>query len=80
MAVRVVAAPWVLPGPDAAPLTDGAVVLDDDRVVEIGPRAAIEARPFVTSPTAATPAWRNAVAPLAIPSSTAPSTAPPRAR
>jgi cytosine/adenosine deaminase-related metal-dependent hydrolase len=34
----------VLPGPDAAPLADGAVVLDGDRVVELGPRAAIEAR------------------------------------
>ena len=44
MAVRVVAAPWVLPGPDSAPLADGAVVLDGDRVVELGPRAAIEAR------------------------------------
>jgi len=42
--VRVVAAPWVLPGSDAPPLTDGAVVLDGDRVVELGPRAAIEAR------------------------------------
>jgi cytosine/adenosine deaminase-related metal-dependent hydrolase len=44
VAVRVVSAPWVLPGPDAAPLADGALVLDGDRVLEIGPRAAIEAR------------------------------------
>ena len=44
MAVRVVAAPWVLPGPDSAPLADGAIALDGDRVVDLGPRAAIEAR------------------------------------
>jgi cytosine/adenosine deaminase-related metal-dependent hydrolase len=44
VAVRVVAAPWVLPGTDAAPLSDGALVLDGDRVVEIGPRPDIEAR------------------------------------
>ena len=44
MAVRVVAAPWVLPGPDSAPLPNGALALDGDRVVEFGPRAAIEAR------------------------------------
>jgi len=44
VAVRVVAAPWVLPGPDAAPIAGGAVVLDGDRVVWLGPRAAIEAR------------------------------------
>ena len=44
MPVRVVAAPWVLSGPGAPPLTDGAVALDGDRVVELGPRAALEAR------------------------------------
>ena len=44
MAVRVVAATWVLPGPGSAPLADGAVVLDGDRVVELGRRAAIESR------------------------------------
>jgi len=42
--LRVVAAPWVLPGPDAAPWADGAVALEGDRVVEVGPRAAVEGR------------------------------------
>jgi aminodeoxyfutalosine deaminase len=44
VSVRVVAAPWVLPGPDAAPWADGAVALDGDRVVDAGPRAEVEAR------------------------------------
>jgi cytosine/adenosine deaminase-related metal-dependent hydrolase len=44
VAERVVAAPWVLPGPGAAPLAGGAVVLDGERVVWLGPRADIEAR------------------------------------
>ena len=43
MTARVVAAPWVIPGPDAAPLRDGAVALDGDRVVAVGPRTAVEA-------------------------------------
>jgi cytosine/adenosine deaminase-related metal-dependent hydrolase len=42
--VRVVAAPWVLAGPDADPWADGAVALDGDRVVEVGTRAGVEAR------------------------------------
>jgi cytosine/adenosine deaminase-related metal-dependent hydrolase len=42
--VRVVAATWVLPGPDAAPVRDGAVALDGDVVREVGPRAEVEAR------------------------------------
>ena len=44
MPVRVVAAPWVLSGSDAPPLTDGAVALDGDRIVALGPRADVEAR------------------------------------
>ncbi|MBK9516212.1 MAG: amidohydrolase family protein [Anaeromyxobacter sp.] len=56
--IRVLSAPWVLPGlaapagPDhagpaaeaAPPLREGAVALDGDRVVAVGPRAAVEAR------------------------------------
>jgi aminodeoxyfutalosine deaminase len=42
--VRVVAAPWVLPGPGLGPVRDGAVALDGDRVVAVGPRAEVEAR------------------------------------
>jgi len=41
---RVVAAPWVLPGPELPPVADGAVALQGDRVVEVGSRAALEAR------------------------------------
>lgn len=44
MTVRVVAATWVLPGPDAPPVRDGAVALDGDVVREAGPRAEVEAR------------------------------------
>ena len=44
MTVRVVAATWVLPGPDAPPVRDGAVALEGDVVVEVGPRAGVEAR------------------------------------
>ncbi len=44
MPVRVVAAPWVLPGPDAPPVQDGAVALDGDVLVDLGPRAGVEAR------------------------------------
>ncbi len=52
---RVVSAPWVLPGlapapgrpgaaEAAAPLRDGAVALDGDTVLAVGPRAEVEAR------------------------------------
>lgn len=44
MTVRVAAATWVLPGPDAPPVREGAVALDGDVVVEVGPRAEVEAR------------------------------------
>ncbi|HQR29342.1 MAG TPA: amidohydrolase, partial [Anaeromyxobacteraceae bacterium] len=44
MTARVVAAPWVLPGPDLAAIRDGAVALDGDVVVAVGPRAEVEAR------------------------------------
>ena len=43
MPVRVVAAPWVLPGPDLPPVRDGAVALDGDRILDVGPRAVLEA-------------------------------------
>ena len=44
MNVRVVAATWVLPGPDAPPVREGAVALEGDVVVGVGPRAEVEAR------------------------------------
>ena len=44
MPVRVVAAPFVLAGPGAPVLRDGAVALDGDRVVALGPRPALEER------------------------------------
>ncbi|HYQ80514.1 MAG TPA: amidohydrolase family protein [Anaeromyxobacteraceae bacterium] len=54
MAVRVVAAPWVLLGappagvpavpPEGAALRDGAVALQGGRVLAVGPRAEVEAR------------------------------------
>ncbi len=44
MPVRVVAATWVLPGPDLPPLRDGAVALDGDRIVDVGPRLVMEAQ------------------------------------
>jgi cytosine/adenosine deaminase-related metal-dependent hydrolase len=44
LSFRVVAAPWVLAGPDAPPLRDGALALDGDLVVEVGRRAEVEAR------------------------------------
>ncbi len=44
MTARVVAAPWVLPGPHRAAIRDGAVALDGDVVVAVGPRAEVEAR------------------------------------
>ncbi len=42
MSLRVVSAPWVMTGGEALP--DGAVALDGDRVVAVGPRAEVEAR------------------------------------
>lgn len=46
--IRVVSAPWVLPGRgegDALPaIADGAIALDGDTVVAVGPRAEVEAR------------------------------------
>lgn len=55
MTVRVVSAPWVLPGRPASPsagpgpvegraIADGAVALDGDTVLAVGPRAEVEAR------------------------------------
>ena len=50
MSLRVVSAPWVLrghpgrPGAAAEAIADGAVALDDGRVVAVGPRAAVERR------------------------------------
>lgn len=44
MSVRVVSAPWVLPGAGGASFRDGALALDGDRVVAVGPRAEIEPR------------------------------------
>ncbi len=52
MAVRVVAAPWVLSGPSGEAgratsveaIADGAVALEGDVVRAVGPRAAVEAR------------------------------------
>ncbi len=52
MTLRVVSAPWVLPGRhaeragEAAPaIADGAVALDEGRVVAVGPREVVEERP-----------------------------------
>jgi aminodeoxyfutalosine deaminase len=44
MGVRVVSATWVLAGPGAAPLADGAVALDGETVLAVGPRSEVEAR------------------------------------
>ncbi|MBS1109179.1 MAG: Amidohydrolase 1 [Anaeromyxobacteraceae bacterium] len=44
MGLRVVSAPWVLPGPGAPPLREGAVALDGDVLLDVGPRAAVEVR------------------------------------
>jgi cytosine/adenosine deaminase-related metal-dependent hydrolase len=41
--MKVVGAPWVLSGPGGEVLRDGAVALDGDRVVAVGPRAEVEA-------------------------------------
>jgi len=42
--VRVIAAPFVLPGGIEPAIPDGAVALEGDRVVATGPRPAVEAR------------------------------------
>ena len=44
MSVRVVSAPWVLAGRGGGAIADGAVALDGDRIVAVGPRAEVEAR------------------------------------
>lgn len=41
---RVFSAPWVLAGRGGGAIPDGAVALDGDRVVAVGPRAEVEAR------------------------------------
>jgi len=43
MTVRVVSAPWVLAGRSGRVVRDGAVALDRNRVVAVGPRAEVEA-------------------------------------
>jgi cytosine/adenosine deaminase-related metal-dependent hydrolase len=40
----VVAAPWVLAGRGGGVIADGAVALEGDRIVAVGPRAEVEAR------------------------------------
>ncbi len=42
MPVRVVHAPWVLPGPGAPPIRDGAVALRGEEIVAVGSREAVE--------------------------------------
>lgn len=44
MTVRVLSAPWVLTGRPGGAIADGALALDGDRVLAVGPRAEIEAR------------------------------------
>jgi cytosine/adenosine deaminase-related metal-dependent hydrolase len=44
VSLRVVSAPWVLTGRAGAAIEDGAVALDGDRVVAVGPRGEVEAR------------------------------------
>ena len=44
MSARVVSAPWILPGPSREAIADGAVALDGDAIVAVGPRAEVEAR------------------------------------
>jgi cytosine/adenosine deaminase-related metal-dependent hydrolase len=42
--LRVVSAPWVLAGRDAPAIHEGAIALDGDTIVAVGPRAEVEAR------------------------------------
>ncbi len=44
MTARVYSAPWVLPGGDEPAVRDGALVLDDGRVIAVGPRESVERR------------------------------------
>jgi cytosine/adenosine deaminase-related metal-dependent hydrolase len=44
VAVRVVSAPWVMLGRDALALRDGAVALDGDHVLAVGPASELEPR------------------------------------
>ncbi len=44
MRVRTVSAPWVLAGRGGGAIADGALALDGDRLVALGPRTEIEAR------------------------------------
>jgi cytosine/adenosine deaminase-related metal-dependent hydrolase len=44
VSLRVVAAPWVLPGSAQEAIADGAIALDGDAVVAVGQRGEIEAR------------------------------------
>lgn len=44
MSVRVVGAPWVLTGRPGGAIPDGAVALDGDTVLAVGPREEVEAR------------------------------------
>jgi cytosine/adenosine deaminase-related metal-dependent hydrolase len=43
-AIRVLSAPWVLTGRGGDAIPDGAVALDGDRIVAVGPAAEVEAR------------------------------------
>jgi cytosine/adenosine deaminase-related metal-dependent hydrolase len=43
VSVRVVSAPWVLAGGDGGAIRDGAIALDGDRILAVGPRPEIEA-------------------------------------
>jgi cytosine/adenosine deaminase-related metal-dependent hydrolase len=42
--IRVVSAPWVLAGRGAGAIREGAIALDGDTIVAVGPRAEVEAR------------------------------------
>ncbi len=44
MTARVVGAPWVLLGRAHAAIADAAIALDGDTIIDVGPRAGVEAR------------------------------------
>lgn len=44
MTLRVVSAPWVLAGRQGGAIRDGAIALDGDAIVDLGPREEVEAR------------------------------------